>query len=311
MAAPQKRRALRNVFISYASSDRRFARRLARDLRAQGVTVWIDETGIRRGDDWRKKIEKAIKDCEHVLLVLSPAAKRAKYVRAEYSFADDLHKPFIPILRKRCEPWFNVTEHHADFTGLYDEGFAQLLKKEVPRRTLSRKFLLLLIRLRVILPVLAAVTAIAAAAYFLWPSQTSFSFVSSDASGIILVLARNAGGRPATLLGNEFMLDFGTLPIEPRRLELLEPRKVSDLPGHSKQLIELTTSVPLTPRPREERSYFTLEQLLPLLPEATVRLSTGVRESDGRSRHTPLVLPATDIQNFIARTYPLDVRTTP
>ena len=51
------------VFLSYASQNAAAAHRLADDLRAGGVEVWLDTTELRGGDAWDQKIKKRIRDC--------------------------------------------------------------------------------------------------------------------------------------------------------------------------------------------------------------------------------------------------------
>ena len=51
------------VFISYARTDGEFALRLAQDLRAADVDVWLDQLDIRAGDPWDQAVEQALEGC--------------------------------------------------------------------------------------------------------------------------------------------------------------------------------------------------------------------------------------------------------
>jgi len=60
-----------SVFLSHSSKDKAFARKLASELQANGVTVWIDEAEIRIGDSLTKKISLAIDEAD-----LSPGTSK-------------------------------------------------------------------------------------------------------------------------------------------------------------------------------------------------------------------------------------------
>ena len=50
------------VFLSYASEDRKAARRLGDSLPAYGLEVWYDESELGGGDAWDQKIRQQIRD---------------------------------------------------------------------------------------------------------------------------------------------------------------------------------------------------------------------------------------------------------
>jgi hypothetical protein len=55
----------RHVFLSYRSTERPFALKLAAALRNTGVQLWVDclPEGIRPGDDWPRALEEALNTC--------------------------------------------------------------------------------------------------------------------------------------------------------------------------------------------------------------------------------------------------------
>lgn len=63
------------LFISYARKDVEFAQKLNADLKRQGMTTWIDELGIRGGEDWPNRIPTAIEGCKAMLVILSPETR--------------------------------------------------------------------------------------------------------------------------------------------------------------------------------------------------------------------------------------------
>jgi tetratricopeptide (TPR) repeat protein len=59
------------VFISFKGSDRAEARRLASQLRKDGINVWLDEWELKLGDDVGQTIAKAIEKCPVFIPLIS------------------------------------------------------------------------------------------------------------------------------------------------------------------------------------------------------------------------------------------------
>jgi len=91
------------VFICYARVDQAFALPLAEHLKARGVDVWVDQEQNKISDDWDRDIDRALRECSHLLIVLSPASVDSREVRGELRTALDLGKPVLPVLYKPCE----------------------------------------------------------------------------------------------------------------------------------------------------------------------------------------------------------------
>lgn len=91
------------VFICYARADQAFALPLAEQLKARGVGVWIDQLENQVSDDWDRDIDRALRECSHLLIVLSPASVESREVRGELRTALDLGKPVLPVLYQPCE----------------------------------------------------------------------------------------------------------------------------------------------------------------------------------------------------------------
>lgn len=70
--------AAKRVFISYSHEDARFVEKLTADLVTEGISVWIDRTGLAPGTpNWDQAIREAIRAARAVLLVDSPSAFQA------------------------------------------------------------------------------------------------------------------------------------------------------------------------------------------------------------------------------------------
>jgi hypothetical protein len=77
------------VFLSHARKDAALARQLAERL-ARGrkdVAVWIPEEEIAPGDNWAKKIGKALDNSDMMVILLTPAALESDALRQNVEFA--------------------------------------------------------------------------------------------------------------------------------------------------------------------------------------------------------------------------------
>ena len=154
MTAPSKPR----IFLSYARSDLAFARKLRERLIAEGLDPpWHDQTHMSAGE-WWDQIEVALTSpaCEHVILVLSPAAlaeKRHLVVKREWKLARREGKTVLPVVapgglglgdRDLMPGWMNAT-HAFDFEGADgDTQWSNLIAElKKPGRQSRRPFMAL------------------------------------------------------------------------------------------------------------------------------------------------------------------------
>jgi TIR domain len=71
------------IFINYSHTDSEFARKLAADLQAAGFSVWLDQTELQIGQNWADEIERAINDSDHILVLLSSASLKSRWMHAQ------------------------------------------------------------------------------------------------------------------------------------------------------------------------------------------------------------------------------------
>jgi hypothetical protein len=117
------------AFISYSRNDSDFALTLARDLKAAGVAVWLDQLDIEPGMEWDDAIEVALKEAGQFLLILSPSSASSRNVRNEIAFALDEQKVVIPILHIDCTVPLQLRRiQRVDFRRGYAPGFDALLR---------------------------------------------------------------------------------------------------------------------------------------------------------------------------------------
>ena len=75
------------IFISHVPDDRDLADYLARDLQAQGVSVWHASSKLKTGQKWVEAIEDALGHAEFFILVISPSALKSAWASFEAGVA--------------------------------------------------------------------------------------------------------------------------------------------------------------------------------------------------------------------------------
>jgi hypothetical protein len=118
--------ATETCFLSYSRADEDFALRLAKDLQALGVAMWIDRFDIRPSEHWDRAIERAIRGCRNVVAILSPRSIASENVADEISLAIDAGKPVISIMIEPCALPLRLTRRHLiDATAGYEAALKQ------------------------------------------------------------------------------------------------------------------------------------------------------------------------------------------
>jgi TIR domain len=81
---------LGKVFISHASTDKPFVRRLVSRLQMEGFQVWLDEHELHVGDQLAEEISKALSSSQVVLVVVSKASIKSRWLKFELNKATTL-----------------------------------------------------------------------------------------------------------------------------------------------------------------------------------------------------------------------------
>ncbi|MFN8530955.1 MAG: toll/interleukin-1 receptor domain-containing protein [Anaerolineae bacterium] len=123
-----------HVFLSYVSKDIDVMWRVYTDLQAEGLTVWIDQTNLEPGTlAWDRAIEDAIVQASYFVVLLSPSARRAEWVREELHYAKTLEKRIFPLLvagdAQTSIPFGFSTAQYTDIRGEnYENGMQKLVE---------------------------------------------------------------------------------------------------------------------------------------------------------------------------------------
>ena len=91
------------VFISYASKDRKRILDLVDRLESAGVSVWIDQMSIEGATMWSQEIVSAIRNCKVLVLAISGNSADSKNVVKELALASEGHKNILPVYLESAE----------------------------------------------------------------------------------------------------------------------------------------------------------------------------------------------------------------
>lgn len=128
-----ERKQERVAFLSHSSKDKGFVRRLAADLVAQGVKVWLDEQQILVGDSIPERIAQGLAESDFFLIVVSRNSVESSWVKKELNSAlvHEIERRKVKVMPIRLDdaqvPDSIIDKAYADFRGSYEDGFRNLL----------------------------------------------------------------------------------------------------------------------------------------------------------------------------------------
>lgn len=94
--APEKKN-IGYAFISYSSKDKDSAEALRNVLHKNGIQSWMAPTDIPAGSSYAEVINKAIKNCSCLLLLLTNSSQESVWVPKEVVRALSYKKAVIPV----------------------------------------------------------------------------------------------------------------------------------------------------------------------------------------------------------------------
>jgi len=89
-----------DIFVSYAREDKIDMRTVVRILRDADLVVWVDEDGLKRGENWEHELEEAIQDSKSLMILMSPDSKASEWVNNEIAKGRASGCKFFPLLIK-------------------------------------------------------------------------------------------------------------------------------------------------------------------------------------------------------------------
>lgn len=85
------------VFISHASKDSEFVRKLVTDIEKRNIPCWLSSRDIEPGADYQHAIVTAMSACAAMLVVFSSNANVSKEIAKELAVASARSKPIFPV----------------------------------------------------------------------------------------------------------------------------------------------------------------------------------------------------------------------
>jgi hypothetical protein len=121
-----------DLFLCHSSVDKKFVRRLARDLFELSVYAWFDEWELAPGNSLHESIGRAIEKSHYVGVVISPDSVDSKWCKKELHQAlsqeTDRGRALVIPLRYRAArmPPFLADKLYLDFTDRYMTALTRL-----------------------------------------------------------------------------------------------------------------------------------------------------------------------------------------
>jgi hypothetical protein len=125
------------VFLCYAREDAALAKRLYADLKAAGLSPWMDTEDLLPGQKWKHLINEALKRSSYVLILLSTRAlSKQGFIQNEMRKALDVVESLppdaifvIPVRLDKCIPTDERLQelHWVDLFPSYDAGLRRIL----------------------------------------------------------------------------------------------------------------------------------------------------------------------------------------
>jgi formylglycine-generating enzyme required for sulfatase activity len=124
-----------SVFLCHASEDKQKVRELYQNLTEEGIDAWLEEEKLLPGQDWKLKIDEALRAADAILICISKrSVSKEGFVQKEIRNAIDIaeEKPedtifLIPVRFDEC----NVPRRLAgiQYVDLFDpQGFGKLIQ---------------------------------------------------------------------------------------------------------------------------------------------------------------------------------------
>lgn len=118
------------VFVSYKSEYRDFARKVRDQLRGWGYETWFDMDNIPKGAYFRHAIQEGLDTSDVLVSVITPEAQNSREVMAEVDYFLSQNKPLVPLKRGDFKLlYIFITIQYIDFTRDEAEAFADLHKR--------------------------------------------------------------------------------------------------------------------------------------------------------------------------------------
>ncbi|MBZ0295033.1 MAG: toll/interleukin-1 receptor domain-containing protein [Anaerolineae bacterium] len=116
------------VFISHSTDDSDTTQWFDENLQAEGFDTWVDVTNIPPGSTWVREIERGVRECKALVVILTKNALKSEWVEREVLLALDLRKPvYVALMEDLTLPIYFINRQFIDFRTKRDRGMKRLL----------------------------------------------------------------------------------------------------------------------------------------------------------------------------------------
>lgn len=100
---------MHDIFISYSRKDKDFVHDFVKEIEQECLAkCWIDLNGIESGEQFGRKIQKAIEECQIVLFMMSESSLQSEWTEKEVRYAKNINRRLVPVLLpgEKLSGWF-------------------------------------------------------------------------------------------------------------------------------------------------------------------------------------------------------------
>jgi hypothetical protein len=90
-----------HLFVSYAREDSALAKKVVTRLRKLNVNAWQDVRDLVPGQKWEEEIDDALRSASALIVIVTKAALRSRYVAYEWAFAAGVGAKIIPVVMEK------------------------------------------------------------------------------------------------------------------------------------------------------------------------------------------------------------------
>lgn len=122
------------IFISYSHENKEFVDKLATQLVAHNVNIWLDRWELNIGDSLLTKIQEAVDGASALLVILSKASVASDWCTNEINAGllrelEEKQVLVMPVMLEDCgAPVFVRGKLYADFRKSFDDGLRTILE---------------------------------------------------------------------------------------------------------------------------------------------------------------------------------------
>ena len=122
------------IFISYSHKNKEFVDKLAIQLVARNVNIWLDRWELNIGDSLIDKVQNAVDGSSALLVILSKASTESEWCKKELSSGllrelEEKRVVVMPVLLEDCDiPIFARGKMYADFRSNFDDGLRTVVE---------------------------------------------------------------------------------------------------------------------------------------------------------------------------------------